>query len=668
MESCANTGIKPRACAATFQGTGRAALSVVADRLPWVTQILERSNEGGLLYERISAGFWKNHEPLASSQQCPPDHVAIEWDGSFEAKVQLNGSEITVRNKRLFSIFIVFSLVAVLYLPYFFPVPPSASESYIFGYSNAAGVLFLLLLASLGALWTKGLNLPFLSNGESSKVPLKYLWLFLFIESAACATMYWRVHRFGGVAEAGYEVQRIWLLSQGKIPYIDFAWAYGAGLLYGPLWICKCLHLSIANGYYLFWAAACLAGIVLLYIVVNLVDYPTTRRKEIFLLLGISWFLCVPSLGVNYSALRFVCPLFFVLLIYKMSRRSGRFAYPAACFLAIVFTAVLFLISTETAVSLVFASSIILYMEMPVSYRRLAFFCYLPTLACLAVLILLAYKLHVLDSVKTAGGGDIDLPITLAPVTLLFFAAVFICACYLVNRSLRTGCLDNTIAIVIFSIPMTAAALGRCDPVHILGNGMGFLLAAFYYAGGLPRLWKIYRTAFITCFIVLNGLTVGVFALIYRGGHSHSMLPENANLALIYPESKHLRSDGIFEVPFGYVPNGGAVYLSPQLDYGYYYQLDNAGTPDGIRRKIDQLRQHPERGILLTKNFLSFCKVYPETEREFLSLLLAFPYLARPAHTQSINKPFCDYILTHYDLAESATPETFQYELWTPKN
>jgi hypothetical protein len=159
-----------------------------------------------------------------------------------------------------------------------------------------------------------------------------------------------------------------------------------------------------------------------------------------------------------------------------------------------------------------------------------------------------------------------------------------------------------------------------------------------------------------------------MFFLIYRSSSSLPLLPEKADLALIYPESRRLKSDGIFEAPFGYRPNRGGVYLSPQIDYGYYHELVNADTPNAIRRKIDELGQHPQRGVLLANNFTNMCATYPGTERVFLSLLLASPYLARPTHTQSIREPLCDYIFAHYFLAEPATPEAFQYALWIPKN
>jgi hypothetical protein len=89
-------------------------------------------------------------------------------DSRFGIEAQLAAPSIRMPGKRSFGIFVVLSFVAVFYLPYLVPVPPSASESYIFGYSNRLGVLLLLLLTSIGTIWTKGFNLAFVSNKEWS--------------------------------------------------------------------------------------------------------------------------------------------------------------------------------------------------------------------------------------------------------------------------------------------------------------------------------------------------------------------------------------------------------------------------------------------------------------------------------------------------------------------
>lgn len=76
------------------------------------------------------------------------------------------------------------------------------------------GILLLLLLASGGAIWRRGLQLNFSASGRSSKVPLNYLWLSLTIELAACIGMYVSALRSGPAAEGEQQINRIRVLSR----------------------------------------------------------------------------------------------------------------------------------------------------------------------------------------------------------------------------------------------------------------------------------------------------------------------------------------------------------------------------------------------------------------------------------------------------------------------
>ena len=85
-----------------------------------------------------------------------------------------------------------------------------------------------------------------------------------------------------------------------------------------------------------------------------------------------------------------------------------------------------------------------------------------------------------------------------------------------------------------------------------------------------------------------------------------------------------------------------------------------------MQRKIDELAQHPDRDLLLPDASASLCSVNGSLQRGLLSVFFFFPYLARVSHPVSVHQPLCDYIAEHYTLARSATPNNFEYELWTP--
>ena len=94
-------------------------------------------------------------------------------------------------------------------------------------------------------------------------------------------------------------------------------------------------------------------------------------------------------------------------------------------------------------------------------------------LAGLAALFAAALKLHLLDTLIASGGGEDSFPIPFSVPVLFFYAVVFVCACSVVRRWAEPSLTDNSIALIVLSIPLLAAALGRCESGHILSNGVG---------------------------------------------------------------------------------------------------------------------------------------------------------------------------------------------------
>src|SRR5580692_9295008 len=136
-----------------------------------------------------------------------------------------------VRNIRtlkwLLPIYVLVSVTAVFYVPYLFAVQPAASPSYYFGYNNRLGVLLLLTLVAFGSIWTREINYSFVDTVNHSKSSQKALVLALTAVSIACLFMFAIAGRQGGFLESSYDIDRTWLLLQGKVPYVDFEWPFG---------------------------------------------------------------------------------------------------------------------------------------------------------------------------------------------------------------------------------------------------------------------------------------------------------------------------------------------------------------------------------------------------------------------------------------------------------
>jgi hypothetical protein len=626
--------------------------------------------------------------------------------------ISVKGTSTLSRNvatfdKRLFSVYVACGLLAIFYLPYKVPLSPSVSPSYIFGYNNQAGVAFLLLFVVVGALWTKGLNLQFQAEGDSQPVPKSTLVVSLVAVLAGCAFMWVIAGWVGGFNESGYAINRVSLLAIGKMPYVDFEFAYGALFLYGPVFLEHLLRINILQAYYLFWTLNCLLGTLLLYAVVNMINYPTRRKKAIFLLLWFAGlFSSVFSMGIHGTYLRFTCPLFFVLVVDKLYHHAGSHSKIYAAALAVVFTVILLFISPETAIAHAFACACIFLLY---SGGRSVGSLTLPAglMVALAVVLWFALKLPMMDTLKAFSSGANSLPIAFAPHILLFITVLFVCTCYLVRRYLDSQLHDNTIGLIAYSFAMVFAALGRCDPYHVLLAEQGVFLASLFYASNCTVSWKWYRDAFVTIPIILAACTYFWFCLpdmarlgmsflsqtdsnstagkaltsagkVYIaafGGDKRarweakfeglrlSAATQRIDLESVYP-SWH----GGFLAPFGYAPTVFSTYFSERIDFGYYDGFINATTEGSVDRIIAEIHAQPQRALLVPEYFENYCKVDAPPIRRMISTLNAFPYFGKEVHEATLHQPLCDYIVENYRIEALPGEWNFGYGLWVRKS
>lgn len=575
-------------------------------------------------------------------------------------------------------------VAAVLFLPYLVPQRAVASDAYLFGYNNRAGVALLIVLTGAAAIRTRGFGLEFHGGRVSSRASRRALALCLAVQAIACLWMIRATALLGGFCESIYEIDRLWLLNQGRHPYTGFEWPFGPMFLYGPLWISRALHLSLAGGYYAFWTVASLGGVWLLFGAIQRLDFPTTRKTTIFVLLFVAFLPSAMGMGTHYTLLRFASPLYCILVVQDAAVRNARRQIAAG--LGVLLTAVLLLISPEMAIAHAFACCVLLFpRRTEFSPGAVPASRYAAMVAGFVALFATANWSHLLDTLRASGGGADSFPVPLSFPVLFLFGVVFVCACYLVWRW-RQGAEDNSVALIVVALPLLAAAMGRCDPGHILANGVGLILVVFLYASQTKWIWRLYCGAFVLAFMVSTGYGIwGLFmpliraaatenaamrsggTIARRAGLNMHRVPVTINFDAIYPDAG-LGSDSVVEAPFGYMPNGFATYRSQRMEYGYYEGVENANTPAAIARKIDELAEHPERDLVLPGPSRKLCSVDGQSERLLLTVLFSFPYTGRVVHPESVHQPLCDYIGAHYSQAYAASDERFGYELWTPRS
>ena len=602
----------------------------------------------------------------------------------------------------MFPVFALLSLILIFQIPYFVPLPPSASDSYLFGYNNRAGIALLLILTAIGVVWTRGFRLDRPTGSDAKGVSRRALILSLLLVLFGCAVMFLLVGKLGGFGESPYEIDRIWLTSIGKRPYFDFEWPFGAALLYGPLALHRWFAWSIPQSYYLFWALNCLLGIWLLYATLNAADWPSKRKTSIFLLVVLAWLPGIMTTGTHYALTRYLLPLYFIVLVQKQLRQVDRLAYPFGILEIGAFTTVLLLYSPETAIAFALGS-----VGLFILSGRKASLAFL--LSGLSLMILLAglfwgaWRLRVLDTVIASGGGADSFPIAPSPHILVFFAALFLSFCCVYRLLVTRQFSDNSMGLVAVAVPMLPAALGRCDPGHVLLNGLGIVLVALLCAS-TGNLWKYARIAFLLVFVFLSGLGAVWFYIpllakcalrtvaehsqsdhlrdaLTRAGdfyidhlvaantrqrwHEHlenllrgtGQLPDDAALPFPAWPAGYL-------APFGYRPNGFGTDLNPLIDYGRFEDVENANTPSAIDEKISELRGNSAKALIVPSQYQTMCQFDVPAERLKIEFLLMTLYRKAPAHPGNLREPLCAWVQEHYTLAVEPARSTFDYGLW----
>ena len=120
----------------------------------------------------------------------------------------------------------------------------------------------------------------------------------------------------------------------------------------------------------------------------------------------------------------------------------------------------------------------------------------------------------------------------------------------------------------------------------------------------------------------------------------------------------------VVDAPFGYKPNQFGEYRTVGLDSGYFFGLLNAFTPAAVKAKIDELRAHPERDLLLPEDFVEECAIHPAAERRAVQIAFMSPFVPPVRHSDSVWEPLCEFITTHYQVIQAAQPSNYGYQLW----
>lgn len=571
--------------------------------------------------------------------------------------------------------------VLVFSAPWHWPVGgPVDSQSYVFGFNNAAaqvGLAFCFFIFFLVRLrWDKlqAADQAFIQRifAAPPQLPRRHLLILLLclFGSVGIVGGYWWWLPFSYYGEATYFLTRLDMISLGFFPFREFNFGYGPAMLWIPYFLSQLSWgwLTTDSAYLLTHLSFYVLGLLALNSILRKFDLSAGHHGAL-LILGTFASLNI-MLGIQYAPLRFFFPLWAAMTLPAALLAGPRHAWMAAFGLPLAG----FLIGPEVGLitTILALAGIIRKQTNQPHFRRYA----LGPLLALALPSAL-FGSDYFKMIFFFGGGAGNFPLLPAPYLIALLAV----ACWILPK-LAVGGWDSSLPHSVYAVStlfalgmFLPAALGRCDPGHVLHNGLGMFLFAIIAAvrsGGLKKAAPVYL-----CFFVALATDKASFwnhyqqsiasaqatqQLIQRHqaelekGHQIVMsrvssitnprpfrwdkqLPFSPDLLMLLPYSKLAVLRGADEDLDRFLKVSGLYF--PEY---YVPPYEGTFTPASLEEKLERLRGAPY--LLIPENYLGHLNglapdLYAEGWSDFLSKLFLFP-----VHLRAKNPPFDQDLLT----------------------
>lgn len=562
--------------------------------------------------------------------------------------------------------FLIIFAAALFRLPYHFPVPPSVSVSYVFQYNNRIAVLIFLAGAAAFAMLFDGLSLK--PASQDSRVRPAYAFAIAFL-CVGVGALYWWISKPDGLeGESIYFFNRLAQLAAGKTIYKQFEFAYGPLLLYLPYWMSKLFHLSLIEGYIVFWLLLWAVGIWLLYQVVNNIDIPSPYRTAVFFIFSIDLAQPLWPEGINYTPTRALLSAALATLVYRFHRRE----YPplAVAGIAILCAAVASAVSPEYGIAFMLGTTVFFLLCVKQPRYRLALG--LMGAGFLIVVAICTYG-GLYATLRAFASGGYNYPVLPIPGVLCVMGLFILAGC-VAYRAVRRGQTDSLtlylICICFFSLP---SGFGRSDSGHMQLGALPALIIAALGLGRYPWIALASAVAFLywpgtaqyhsDYASVRNQLEIRMFnperrpPLLYRSAvllmhlfhedtHRRQIEAKVAQPVPFGGAPPVLPTSGIVDAPLGLTVRGYAV-TDGRVDYGYFAGLQDVILPSQSRVITAWLDSHPEREIELPPGWQGICTTFGEAAEPGYQRLYGMHW-ASPKRQESVWMPLCNYIRMNY--------------------
>ena len=586
-------------------------------------------------------------------------------------------------------------LICIFWLPYHVGFAPNLSSSYVFGYNNRVGTCFVLLGVLIASLFGGGWNPPI---GDGKPLTRSTLYKAAVVTLIVSLPLYWLVSRTDGFAESTYTVDRVKLLLAGHVPYRDFEFAYGPLLLYVPASLATLFSITAQKACAIVWVLFNLLGLCELYLLLRWISFPSSRQRVVMLLLFACSLRALLCTGTHYSFVRFATAGLFAVGMQRMLSRALSEDSHALLILAVLPCSLVTLaISPETGLAFAFGMTLWL-----IRFGRLHqvknLIAFVGSLITIAAAIVTAAHHGLFRSLNSFRSGGYNFPIVPAPHILLLFVAVAVTASYC-GWCLRERRDEPLAALFCVSLGMLPAALGRCDPMHVWFDGIGFFIGAILLCSSRKGIARAFAPTFVLILVIvpflidLPSFLIGTsdiatallvspegraahpnlsrwtMSAIYRRHsgqdlerHLHRLEEIRAASDGITPVTLELPPGTIVQAPFALYAGHTGPYHAAWIDQGYFLGILNVLNPDDVQQKIAELSQHAERPVAVPDSGLH-CTFAEPAFRTELELRFAYPYHRAAVNKQDVLQPLCDYIEAHY---QEQRPVSVGYKIWWP--
>ena len=369
-------------------------------------------------------------------------------------------------------------LIFVLPLHVPMKLTQTVSASYLAGFNNsvalfsAAGLSVLVLCLTFWFRRRRDLVSPLLSERDLDGWFVGAVVLGSAVVLGVCGSLVAASHlRYLG--DAGYIIEQATVRRDtGRPLYTQLEFAYGPLLLFPEIWVSRLLHCSMTAAYFTVLMVESSFGLLMMAFVLGQIPMRAPLRRAALALFALG--AITPHLGLNYTFFRFVSP-YAVLLVAARERRMWRCAA-----LLCAGEALEVLISPELAFAL--AVGVLVFGLLRAWQRGWPWLVVALSPVLMLAAVLLTFGRPFLHMTASFSRGALSLPVGPYPHILVLVVALVWLVPVALGRSLdlQDELSARLLAVYAMSLAFLPAALGRCDPLHVMFDGVGMLMLSMF--------------------------------------------------------------------------------------------------------------------------------------------------------------------------------------------